>query len=61
MVRMIISGLTFRQFLKSSNPRFFRVRHIGEWRKQNAKTQPAQVRIEFFEIVDGNFINITEN
>jgi hypothetical protein len=46
---------------KSSNPRFFRVRHIGEWRKQNAKTQPAQVRIEFFEIVDGNFINITEN
>ncbi len=46
---------------KSSNPRFFRVRHIGEWRKQNAKTQPAQVRIEFFEIVDGNFTNITEN
>ena len=46
---------------KSSNPRFFRVRHIGEWRKQNAKTQPAQVRIEFFEIVDGNFINITAN
>jgi hypothetical protein len=46
---------------KSSNPRFFRVRHIGEWRKQNAKTQPAQVRIEFFEIVDGKIINITEN
>ena len=44
----------------SKNPRFFRVRHIGgDWRKQNPKTQPAQVRIDFFEVVDGKFIDIT--
>ena len=44
----------------SKNPRFFRVRHTGgDWRKQNPQTQPAQVRIDFFEVVDGNFIDIT--
>ena len=42
------------------NPRSFRVRHYGgDWRKQNPETQPAQVRIDFFEVVDGNFIDIT--
>ena len=59
------NGSTGFDFLPPSrnhgkNPRCFRVRHIGDWRKQSQKTQPAQVRIEFFEVANGNFINITE-
>ena len=45
---------------KGPHPRCFKVSHIGNWRTSSNQPNPAQVRIEFFEVVDGNFINITE-
>ena len=45
---------------KGPHPQCFKVSHIGNWRTSGNQPNPAQVRIEFFEVVDGNFINITE-
>ena len=42
------------------HPRCFKVRHTGNWRTSGNQPNPAQVCIEFFEVVDGNFINITK-
>jgi hypothetical protein len=36
------------------------VKHIGDWHVPTTKPNPAQVRIDFFEVVDGKFVNITE-
>ena len=58
------NGSTGFDFLPSSrnkgpHPRCFKVSHIGEWRVPAGQPNPAQVRFDFFEVVDGNFINIT--
>ena len=59
------NGSTGFDFLPPShnhgkNPRCFRVKHIGDWHVPTTKPNPAQVRIDFFEVVDGIFVNITE-
>ena len=58
------NGSTGFDFLPSSrnkgpHPRCFKVSHIGEWRVPAGQPNPAQVRFDFFEVVDGIFINIT--
>ena len=46
---------------KGQHPRCFKVRHIGsDWRVSAGKPNPTQVRFDFFEVVDGDFINISD-
>lgn len=42
------------------NPRCLKVSHTNDWRKQKPGVNPAQVKIDFFELIDGKFVTITE-
>jgi hypothetical protein len=44
---------------KGPHPRCFKVSHVGEWRVPAGQPNPAQIRFDFFEVIDGKFINIT--
>ena len=46
---------------QGAHPRCFKVSHIGNWRTSGKQPNPAQIRFDFFEVIDGNFVNITEN
>lgn len=43
----------------SVHPRCFKINHIGDWRVPANQPNPAQIKIDFYEVVDGNFINIS--
>ena len=45
---------------KKPHPCCFRVTHIGNWRVSGNQPNRAQVRIEFYDVIDGNFVNIPE-
>ena len=45
---------------QGAHPRCFKVSHIGNWRTSGKQPNPAQIRFDFFEVIDGNFVNITE-